>query len=171
MAIIGICHIRAVAVDVTPELYIGPAFTSINGTTYAGVGVGGGGVLQIAPTSLGPVEVRLAAMPVFGVDLDKTFTITQVHVPLTLALSLLELPRDRRGFGLGGAIGLGVTATMGQLHDGAVFQPSAMVELTFGAFRRGALTIRYQTSIANITSPNRGGVGYNSVVFIASTAW
>lgn len=171
MAIIGIWQIRAVAFDVTPELFIGPAFTSINGTTYTGVGVGGGGTLQLAPTSLGPVEVRLAAMPVFGTDLDKTFTITQIHVPLTLALSLLELPRDRRGFGLGGAIGLGVTATMGQLHDGAVVHPSAMVELTFGAFRRGALTIRYQTSITDITSSNRGSVGYNSLVVIASTAW
>lgn len=171
MAIIGFWHFKAVAVDLTPELYIGPAFTSISGTTYTGLGVGGGGVLHLAPTSLGPIEVRLAAMPVFGVNLDKTFTITQVHVPLTLALSLLEVPRDRRGLGLGGAIGLGVTATMGQMHNGAVFQPSAMVELTFGAFRRGALTIRYQTSIADITSGNRGAVGYNSVVFIASTAW
>ncbi len=171
MAIIGIWHIRALAVDVTPELYIGPVFTSVSGTTYAGVGVGGGGVLQLAPTSLGPIELRLAAMPVFGVDLDKTFTITQIHVPMTIAISLLELPRDRRGFGLGGAIGLGMTATIGQLHDGAVFQPSAMIELTFGAFRRGALTIRYQTSIADIASSNRGSVGYNSLVFIASTAW
>ena len=158
------------AQDIQSEFFVGPAFTSIGGTVYTGVGVGGGGTFALAPTSLGPLEVRLSVMPVFGTDLEKVFTMTQFHVPLTLALSLLELPRDGRGYGIGGAVGLGMAATGGQLHDHVIVQPSAMVELTFGAFTRGALVVRYQTTITDFAS-RKGPVGYNSLVFIASTAW
>lgn len=158
------------AQDIQSELFIGPAFTSIGGTVYTGLGVGGGGTYALTPTSIGPLEVRLSVMPVFGADLEKVFTMTQFHVPLTLALSLLELPRDRRGMGIGGSVGLGVTATGGQLHERVVLQPSAMVELKFGAFTRGALVVRYHTTLTDI-STSRGPVGYNSLVVIASTAW
>lgn len=152
------------------ELFVGPALTSIGGVVHAGIGIGGGGTYTLTPTSLGPLEVRLAVMPVFGTDLQNVFTMTQVHVPLTLALSFRELPRDRRGRGIGGSVGLGLTATGGQVHERVVLQPSAMVELVFGAFTRGALVVRYQTTITDIAT-SKGPVGYNSLVIIASTAW
>lgn len=168
---VGIVTVHTRAVDVQPELFVGPSFTSIGGTVYSGLGIGGGGSYTIFPSSLGPLEIRLAAMPVFGADLEKTFTLTQFHVPVTLALSLIELPRHRHGLGIGSAIGFGLTTTLGQLHDRAAVQPSAMIEVTLGMFQRGALTMRYHTTIADIASNARGPVGYNSLVLIASTAW
>lgn len=96
------------------------------------------------------------------------FTITHMHVPVMLALSLLESPANRQGRGLGGAIGLGMVATLGQFHASVAVQPSAMVELTLGVFRRGVFTLRYQTTISDAPGA-RGPVGYHSVLFIAST--
>lgn len=154
--------------DVVSEVYIGPSFSSLSGTTYAGLGVGGGGVLTFARTPLGSIELRGSFMPVFGTDVDRAFTITHTHVPVLLAISLLEAPSNRQGRGLGGAIGLGMIATIGQFHTSVAVQPSAMVELTLGVFRRGVFTVRYQTTISD--EPGlRGPVGYHSVLFIAST--
>lgn len=96
------------------------------------------------------------------------FTITHMHVPVMLALSLLESPANRQGRGLGGAIGLGMVATLGQFHTSVAVQPSAMVELTLGVFRRGVFTLRYQTTISDAPGA-RGPVGYHSVLFIATT--
>lgn len=161
--------------DLVPELFLGPAFTAISGTVYAGAGIGGGATYALAATPLGALEARLGVMPVFGTNLERQVTITQIHVPVMASLSFLELPRDRHGRGvggaIGGAIGFGLTATVGHVHEQTAFQPSAMVELTFGAFQRGALTLRYQTTLKDVASSTGASVGYHSLVFIASTVW
>jgi hypothetical protein len=171
LAIIGMGPTGVRAGDLVPELFLGPAFTAISGTVYAGAGIGGGATYAIAATPLGALEARLGVMPVFGTDLKRQFTITQIHVPVMASLSFLELPRDRHGRGVGGAIGFGLTATVGHVHEQTAFQPSAMVELTFGAFQRGALTLRYQTTLKDVASSTGASVGYHSLVFIASTVW
>lgn len=171
VAIMGIGVLQSRASDLVPELFFGPVLTGVDNVVYAGLGVGGGVIYDLPRTSIGPLELRAGIMPVFGRDREGSFTITQSHVPITVALSFLERPRGQRTGGVGGAIGLGATTTIGRLHDNVIVQPSAMIEITLGLFTRGVLTLRYQTTLADANTTSGGRAGYHSLVVIASTVW
>ena len=158
--------------DSEPELFVGPAFTSIGKNIEIGVGFGGGLNISLIPFAGGDLEVRGSVMPVFGSDSVNGLIISQIHVPITFALVFLERPADLHGQGLGGAIGLGMMLTAGRYATSSLdLRPCFTMEMTFGVFERGALKLRYSAVVGQQSHSDGRQVSYQSLMIIGSTTW
>lgn len=159
-------------IKVETELFLGPAFTSIDGAVRVGLGVGGGCALQLASFAGGSILARGSIMPVFAIDSVDGLIIEHLHIPLTVALSFQEPRQDGHPYGLGGSIGLGMLAVPSRITLPRVsLQPCATFDLTFGVFDRGALTFRYIAGLGAYLLPDGRSVGFQSFTFIGSTNW
>lgn len=160
------------AVELEPEIFFGPAFTSIGSTVEVGVGFGGGLNMPVIPFAGGTIEARLSLMPVMGSDSVQGLIVSQFHIPLTVALVFLEAPADGHGLGIGGSVGLGMMATAGRYTAATVdLRPCFTIDLTFGIFERGALKLRYTTVLGEHQSEDGRPVSYQSLMVIGSTSW
>ncbi len=158
--------------DSEVELLMGPVGTSVADVVHGGFGIGAGLSWHPLRFSGGYLETRVALMPVFGNSPDSPIDVTQIQLPLTIALAWQEKPTAMSGAGIGGSIGIGLQTTVGRYTEkGADFQPVVAIDLTFGVFERGALKFRYSATIGNVTAADGSRVSYQSVMIIGSTAW
>lgn len=168
--LVQVCVVAAVEIE--PEIFFGPAFTSIDKTVQVGVGFGGGLNIPLLPFAGGKIEARWSLMPVMGSDSVQGLIVSQVHIPLTIALVFLEQPADGHGMGIGGSIGLGMMGTAGRYTASSLdVRPCFTIDLTFGIFERGALKFRYSTVVGEHLSGDGRPVSYQSLMIIGSTSW
>lgn len=171
--IIMLCcqHVRATP-ESEPEIFFGPAFTSLDSDVEIGFGFGGGLNIGLLPFAGGMIELRGSLMPVFAVDSAVGFTMTQAHIPLTVAIAFLERSEHEDRLGLGGSIGFGLMSTLGKHSPSAIdVRPCFTIDLTFGIFERGALKFRYTTVVGNKESTDGRSLSYQTVTIIGSTSW
>lgn len=155
-----------------PEIFFGPAFTSLANDVEVGFGFGGGLTIDVLPFAGGSIQFGGGLMPVFAVDSAEGFTMTQAHIPLTVAIAFLERPQDEDRIGLGGSIGFGVMNTLGRYSPSSVdVRPCFTIDLTFGIFERGALKFRYTAVVGDKVSTDGRPLSYQSLVVVGSTTW
>lgn len=170
--IVLLCQPTLARHDAEPEIFFGPAFTSLDKDVEVGFGFGGGLKVGILPFAGGTIQFCGGLMPVFAVDSADGFTMTQAHIPLTVTIAFLERPQDEDRIGLGGSIGFGIMNTLGRYSPSAVdVRPCFTMDLTFGIFERGALMFRYTAVVGDKTSNDGRSLSYQSLLVVGSTTW
>lgn len=170
--IVLLCQPTFARLDTEPEIFFGPAFTSLDKDVEVGFGFGGGLKIDMLPFAGGTIQFCGGLMPVFAVDTADGFTMTQAHIPLTVVIAFLERPRDEDRIGLGGSIGFGIMNTLGRYSPSAVdVRPCFTMDLTFGIFERGALMFRYTAVVGDKTSTDGRSLSYQSLLVVGSTTW
>ncbi len=165
-------HTATAGTGIESEIHLGPATATVADTVNVGLGIGGGLNIPVHTFSAGAVEVRGAVMPVFGSAGNQGLDITQMHIPLGVAIAFLERPASGQGMGLGGGVGVGMMTTVGRwASSGVTVGPYITMDLVFGVFERGALKLRYTAVLREASSDAGSVVRYQSLVVIGSTSW
>jgi len=162
------------------EFVIGGALTAVTAATtdktvsnYGGLALGASCNAHVLSTGIGTVAIAIPTVLVFGSRADAPgIDYQRFHIPLGVMLTIGSLDgKVERG-----DVAAGITAGYGVMvgafsTNGADLRPFVNIDLAFGIFERGALKIRYSTTLLTYNQKDGSSVSYNGIYAVASTLW